>query len=187
MPKAPNRNRWAGWVSVAWLIAICACVVSVGLIFAAGFVEIPKRNIVGNVEKVREPNFFIWAIAVGQSVSAVMLAALFSMINSIYQNSCDLIAPQVDGLSELDGAPQQKDRPGFEIESVPGHSPLYQVLQPGYRLVSVNDKPVEKAEDADAFAEVGRNFIEFYNENSRLISRKINLKKKRFFLESPSD
>lgn len=80
----PDENRWNGWVSFAWFIAMITMMASVLLIATMGFIEVPRTYY--GTEKVANWSVLSWAI--GQSIAALMLAALFSIVNASYKNSC---------------------------------------------------------------------------------------------------
>ncbi|ELY22311.1 hypothetical protein [Vreelandella titanicae] len=176
----PDRERWSGWVTFAWLLAILACIGGVALISIAGYVELPRQNSFGRIETAKEPNVFIWAIAIGQAVSAAMLAALFSMINSIYQNSCDQMAGVDFRESEPDlgqysaAVEGEKVEPsniesgykGLKVISVHRASPLSGLIKEGFVLISINKKPALTELDAAKAVVKGKNIIEFLNSES---------------------
>lgn len=142
----PDRARWNGWVALAWILALLAIVGGIAVIATAGFIEVPHLNSVGQTETSTEPNVFIWAIAIGQAVSATMLAAIFSMINSIYQNSCD----QLVGVNLFKPAPEQANTPknsALRLTSVPATSSLSKTLSTGDMIITFNGQPVTSLEN----------------------------------------
>ncbi|AZM95885.1 MAG: hypothetical protein GYB28_01520 [Gammaproteobacteria bacterium] len=177
MTKAPDRERWIGWVALAWIIAGLAVIGGIMAISSAGFIEVPRSNGFGRMETVREPNVFIWAIAIGQAVSAAMLAAIFSMINSIYQNSCDQLAGVVFDTTEPDSTQSdevieggevkptysENDYKGLKVLSVHRASPLSGLLKAGFVLISINNKPALTDLGAAKAVVKGKNTIEFLN------------------------
>ncbi|GEK50891.1 hypothetical protein [Vreelandella venusta] len=179
MKKMPDRERWIGWVALAWILAAVAIIGGIAAISMAGFIEVARPNSFGRMETVREPNVFIWAIAIGQAVSAAMLAAIFSMINSIYQNSCDQLSGENFGESEPDlgqysDAAEGEVEPsntessykGLKVISVHRASPLSGLIKEGFVLISVNKKPVLTELDAAKAVVKGKNIIEFLNSES---------------------
>lgn len=179
MNKMPDRERWIGWVALAWILAAVAIIGGIAAISMAGFIEVARPNSFGRMETVREPNVFIWAIAIGQAVSAAMLAAIFSMINSIYQNSCDQMAgvdfgePKPD-LGQYSDAVEGEVEPsntesgykGLKVISVHRASPLSGLIKEGFVLISINKKPVLTELSAAKAVVKGKNIIEFLNSES---------------------
>lgn len=175
----PDRERWIGWVALAWILAAVAIIGGIAAISMAGFIEVARPNSFGRMETVREPNVFIWAIAIGQAVSAAMLAAIFSMINSIYQNSCDQMAgvdfgePKPD-LGQYSDAVEGEVEPsntesgykGLKVISVHRASPLSGLIKEGFVLISINKKPVLTELSAAKAVVKGKNIIEFLNSES---------------------
>ena len=161
MNKMPDRERWTGWVTFAWLLAVIACIGGIAIISIAGFVELPRQNGFGSIETTREPNVFIWAIAIGQAVSAAMLAALFSMINSIYQNSCDQLAG-ADFSKSAPKQPSSTKTKALRLTTVPASSPLSKTLSTGDMIISFNGQPTTSLEQ-DVVARIvpGVNTITF--------------------------
>ena len=146
MKKAPDRERWIGWVALAWTIAAIAIIGGIVVISTAGFIEVPRSNSFGRMETVKEPNIFIWAIAIGQALSATMLAAIFSMINSIYQNSCDQLAGAVF-TNEVSKKPERMLTKALRLTTVPATSPLSKTLSTGDMVLSFNGKSVTSLKD----------------------------------------
>ncbi|WP_422102005.1 hypothetical protein [Vreelandella sp.] len=182
MKKAPDRERWIGWVALAWILAALAVIGGIIAINAAGFIEVPRPNRFGRIETVREPNVFIWAVAIGQAVSAAMLAAIFSMINSIYQNSCDqlwrlemaevhmkepLQSDDVNVLEENSSEilKEEYKGEGLRVLSIHRASPLSGLLKEGYVLLSINSQKALTEMDAAKAVVKGKNIIEFLNAN----------------------
>lgn len=157
----PDRERWSGWVTFAWLLAILACIGGIALISIAGYVELPRQNSFGRIETAKEPNVFIWAIAIGQAVSAAMLAAIFSMINSIYQNSCDQLAGVEFSKPSSKQTATPKDK-ALRLTTVPASSSLSNTLTTGDMIISFNGQPVTSLENdvVDRIVE-GENSITF--------------------------
>lgn len=176
----PDRERWIGWVALAWMLAAIAVIGGIAAISMAGFIEVARPNSFGRMETVREPNVFIWAIAIGQAVSAAMLAAIFSMINSIYQNSCDQMAGVDFGESEPDlgqysdaveggkvePSNTESSYKGLRVISVHRASPLSGLIKEGFVLISINKKPALTELDAAKAVVKGKNIIEFLNSES---------------------
>lgn len=179
MNKMPDRERWIGWVALAWILAAVAIIGGIAAISMAGFIEVARPNSFGRMETVREPNVFIWAIAIGQAVSAAMLAAIFSMINSIYQNSCDQMAgvdfgepkPDLGQYSyavegEVEPSNTESGYKGLKVISVHRASPLSGLIKEGFVLISINKKPVLTELSAAKAVVKGKNIIEFLNSES---------------------
>lgn len=188
MKKAPDRERWIGWVALAWMLAAVAVIGGIAAVSMAGFIEVARPNSFGRMETAREPNVFIWAIAIGQAVSALMLAAIFSMINSIYKNSCDqlsaVIAPtdKQAGLlpeSEMEGEVEVEgdwDGTGLKILSVHSASQLRGILKGGYVLTKVNNESVSSSLQAASAVSEGRNTIEYVDNNGAMKRRALTMK-----------
>lgn len=160
MRKAPDRERWTGWVAIAWILALLAIAGGIFAIATAGFVEVPRQNSYGRLQTVTEPNIFIWAIAIGQAVSATMLAAIFSMINSIYQNTCD----QLGGV-EFSSSREQKKVPAsaqaLRLTTVPASSILSNALSTGDMVTGVNGYRVSSLDELTFRVLAGENIISF--------------------------
>lgn len=166
--KSPDRERWTGWVAIAWILALLAIGGGVFAIATAGFVEVPRQNSYGRLQTVTEPNIFIWAIAIGQAVSATMLAAIFSMINSIYQNTCDQFteARRNNAYVGLDGevvptVRQPEKGKGLRLTNVKSASPLSAVLHTGCLIEKINDQPVDSVAGAESLIQEEPNKFEF--------------------------
>lgn len=187
MENTPNRERWSGWVAAAWLLAILAIVGGIAVIATAGFVEVPRQNSFGRIERVTEPNVFIWAIAIGQAVSASMLAALFSMVNSIYKNTCDQVSStktaKTRSSKNTDHMDTELPAKGLRITNVKSGSPLTETLHTGCLLVSINDKPVNNANWADNLTKTGTNKLEFYPLSGNKQARYVELENESLQIE----
>ncbi|WP_156821570.1 hypothetical protein [Halomonas smyrnensis] len=94
-----------------------------------------------------------------------MLVAIFSILNSTYQNSCDMLritaghapapsaftksgsapAPASDEAEETSASviPEKVAPHGAVVYEILTTSPFYRLLQPGYSIVSVNGMMVE--------------------------------------------
>ncbi len=138
----PDRNRWVGWVVLAWLLAGLAVVAGVAIIAVMGTMEVPEQSLYGDVTWRDEPNPLIWGAAIGQALAALLLAAIFSILNSTYQNSCDILRLQLAGEEEQAHKPLvdavEPQREGSLVKEVAHDSPLYGVIKPGYRIARVN-------------------------------------------------
>ncbi|RUR43377.1 hypothetical protein [Vreelandella populi] len=168
MGKAPNRERWSGWVAIAWILALLAIGGGIFAIATAGFIEVPRQNSFGRLQTVTEPNIFIWAIAIGQAVSATMLAAIFSMINSIYQNTCDQCAnmgPSIPRADTVGDASPMVSKPehgkGLRLTNVKSGSPVRSVLYTGCLIEKINDQPVDSVAGAESLIQKEPNKFEF--------------------------
>lgn len=156
--QAPDRNRWTWCVNAMWGVAIFVGVAS--LIMIGAFSNGPGGG-----------DVFLWIAAFAQTFGAVLMAGLFSMVNSIYQNSCDLLtggrvveAPSVgeavaSGSTGVEAGADSATgrvtssrgvdgRKGVQIQSVKAESPLYCQVQPGDVLLSVNGQDVTSERDA---------------------------------------
>ncbi len=105
----PDENRWNGWVSFVWFIAMITMMASVLLIATMGFIEVPRTYY--GTEKVINWTVLSWAI--GQSIAALMLAALFSIANATYRNSCKTMRmlTAVAKLTMADRAKAKREQP----------------------------------------------------------------------------
>lgn len=147
-----DRDRWNGWVSFTWILAGLAILASIFLIVNLGTVHVPKATLYGTTRYEDQPNIMIWAIGIGQSVGALLLAVLFSMVNSIYKNSCDAIRP-VEQVKPSDGpeavqAAKETVGDGVRLTSVPEGNPLRGILHAGDIVHAVNGKPVSRFVEA---------------------------------------
>lgn len=166
MQEMPDRDRWSGWVGFVWFIAVLTFIGSMVLVSKLGIVEVRVPTLYGSGEIITQPNLVIWSLAIGQTIGAVLLAVLFSMVNSIYKNSCtQLRAVQSESPADKK-APQQEaesdPRRGLRLTNVKKGSPLAGVMQTGCILVSVNDRGVDSVAFAERQVINGPNKIVFY-------------------------
>lgn len=198
--KIPDRDRWYGWVALSWLLVVVAVLAGLALIATAGTVEVPQRDLIGNISWREEPNMMIWGIAIGQALASALFAALISIANSAYQNSCDLLRYVARGektgapppAAEVDSAtpatpgtpatPAATGLPGIVIERIEPNSPLAGVMRPGFRIAKVNGRDVTTLEEADQNLRKGRNEFEFYNLDGRLVSRRLHVRTSRLHI-----
>lgn len=178
--KLPERSRWEGWVVFTWLIAALTAVASLFLVGAHGQVEVPRPSGFGTTTEV---NIFIWAIGIGQTVGALLLAALFSMINSVYQNSCELVAASRKGEEGGDEAGASLDPENVDLDSgllvktIRTASQLEGILRPGYKLLSVNGHQPEDELDAAQLVVDGENDIQFMTTGGEVIRRSVPMRR----------
>ncbi|MCC5904089.1 MAG: hypothetical protein JJT87_19430 [Halomonas sp.] len=171
MTTLPNRERWTGWVTFAWVLAVLAIVGGIALIVAAGFIEVPRQSSFGSIGVDREVNVFVWAIAIGQAVSACMLAALFSMINSIYQNSCDQIAAAIPSSVSEDVSvatptyTQPNDDAGPKVVKITDMSPLFDKAYVDWFLTEINGAAIAVSKDIKTALRPGENNFIFTKPN----------------------
>ncbi|WP_128690954.1 hypothetical protein [Chromohalobacter israelensis] len=164
--NTPDKERWTAWVFVAWLLAAIAVVSGVAIISTMGTIEVPKETLYGSITEER-PNYFIWAAAIGQALGALLFAALISMVNSIYQNSCDqLQRSQPPAAPVKGGAPPSKPKlldrgDGVYVAYVNEASSLYGVVEPGDLIKTLNGKEVESIRQASSCLVDGENEIVF--------------------------
>ncbi|WP_447043971.1 hypothetical protein [Vreelandella sp. H-I2] len=166
-----DRERWSGWVTFAWLLAILACIGGIAVIAMAGFIEVPRENRFGRVETVREVNVFIWSLGIGQAISAVMLAALFSMVNAIYKNSCLLLGLQPDvqpnekneslNNPDADVPNASKSDNGPKVVKISDKSPLFDKAYVDWRLTEINGHDIAASRDVNSVLKVGENSFMF--------------------------
>lgn len=200
--QLPARDRWDGWVTFAWVMVGLALIVGMIMVGAMGTVEIPEQDYRGNVTWTESPNFVVWGAAIGQVVGAAMLAAIFSILNSIYKNSCDMIslAPNQpgSGLSEdksgasVHSAPEVGGRLGESapdaedgatsliIEEVKGISPLYMLAKPGHTILKANGQPVNTLAALRANTTKGQNSLELCDESGEAYALNIGLNPEMF-------
>ena len=175
----PDRERWIGWVALAWILAAIAVIGGIAAISMAGFIEVARPNSFGRMETVTEPNVFIWSVAIGQAVSATLLAALFSMINSIYKNSCDQLksTAYAEAREGGDAASEQRSgENGVRLTNVSSQSPLEKVLYTGCLITRLNDETVESVDVLVAQIIKGPNKIEFQTPAGESATKWIHLK-----------
>lgn len=147
----PNRDKWVGWVVLAWIIAILACIGGVILISTYGFYGYGSS---------KEPNITIWSIGIGQAVSGLLIAAIFSMINSIYQNSCDQLAGVIFG-KDANAVSIKEQEKGFRLTSVPTSTQLSKTFSGGDMIITVNEKRVSSMSGFLAMLDSKENTIEY--------------------------
>lgn len=172
----PDEERYLGWVTLAWTIAVITCALSVWLVATMGMVKIPRLSIYSTAPAGTETviNWTIWGWAIGQSLAALLFAALFSIANSAYRNSCKTVAmlvkqqptPKAEDLTTIDPTS------GLRVEQVRTASPLEGVLHPGYRLLRVNGQEPEDANDAAALIVKGENQLIYCNLEGKVCTHK---------------
>lgn len=177
-----NRDRWSGWLTLVWWLAALGILSAITLIYYAGFTDVISKDAYGQLEIVKKPNFSAWAIALLLAGSTTMLSVITCMVNSIYQNSCDFIALQKDYASKKKSAYENENAMGVTITAVPENSPLYQIVKPGDRLVSVNEKLVNTIKEAESATLDGTNEIVFYDKTLLQKNRRVLLKERRLYV-----
>ncbi|MBB3142187.1 hypothetical protein [Halomonas organivorans] len=194
--STPDRCRWDGWVTFVWLIAILACIAAVFLINQLGTMRVPERDVLGNISWTTGPNIPVWAAAIGQAGAGVLFAVLFSMVNSIYKNSCDQLAATSLGSAEsadtnddeeelakakyVDQGEELEDTaeysaPTLMVDSVRKGSPFYGQVVAGYALMAVNGQEVESEDDISSNMVDGLNEFTFRNRNWKQIKRYVEM------------
>lgn len=160
MTKVPDRERWFSWVMIAWMLAAASVIAGIFLITELGYIELPTGN---RFITRREPNVMIWALAIGQALGAIMLAVIFHMLHSIYQNSCDQLAATVAQSPAKPASPRpaRAGDKGVRLTEVAQNSPLRGVLSVGCLVARVNGAPVESVGDIAESIEKGGNKFEF--------------------------
>ncbi|SRR5690554_1120188 len=184
--KLPDKTRYEGWVTVTWILAGLTGVASLILVGTHGTVEIPRPGGFGTTSDV---NVVIWAIAIGQTLGALLVAALFSMVNSIYQNSCDLLSnnapvPAVeDSGKEIEG-PGEKPistgrvaEGGLLVKQVRTASQLDGILRPGYKLLRVNGEQPDDELSAAKLVVNGENDIEYMTTGGEVVRRLVPMRR----------
>lgn len=168
----------------AWIIAAIACVSGLFLIFTIGFVDVPRSNSYGTIS---EPNPFVWALAISQAVGSVMLAVIFSMLRSIYQNTCDKLPLPAyetlggDSSSAIDeGTNTKEDKSrsatGLKLTNVSSDSELCAVVYAGCLIISVNDKPVDSVSSVEALITKAPNKFEFLTTSGERMTKWVHVK-----------
>ena len=160
--RLPDRERWLGWVYFAWVLAGAACILGFFMIAKLGFIEVPSSS---RYVTRTEPNIMIWVMGVGQSLSAIMLAVLFSILNSIYQNTCD---QRIDARKALTGEEPKPATPAkkgevLRLTEVLEESPLNSVLSPGCVILKINDDWAGDVEWAKSLIKNGANKFQYIN------------------------
>lgn len=198
--RLPNRHRWDAWITFAWLMVALAVIVGVMLIATVGTVRMPETDFLGNITWTEQTNYIVWGAAIGQAVGVSMLAAIFSILNSIYQNSCDTLlaaAGEVSssgatGLptSEAIGGnacyqaqgewvavtkPEKEAENGAVVYEILSTSPFYRILKPGYSIVKANGMKVESESEVRDASKKGKNNIEFSDQNGKEYSINIHM------------
>jgi len=88
--KKIDKHRWEVWVTLGWFFALAVCAASAYLIYSAGAISIPISNSSGFVTSNQpEVNWFVWLAGIGQSLASLLFAALISIANGSYQQSCE--------------------------------------------------------------------------------------------------
>lgn len=187
--KLPNKHRYEGWVTVTWIVAGLTGIASLILVGTHGTVEIPRPGGFGTTSDV---NVIIWAIAIGQTLGALLVAALFSMVNSIYQNSCDLLSnssssstqvPAVeDAGKEVEGSGKKPvsigltAEGGLLVKQVRTASQLDGILRPGYKLLRVNGEQPDDEISAAKLVVNGENDIEYMTTGGEVVRRLVPMR-----------
>lgn len=140
-----NPNRWNGFVFIAWTIAIITWLFGVYILMEVGTINMPYGG--GSTLNVG-----VWAWIIGQSLGVLLIAGLFSMLNSIYKNTCR-------ALPEVAVSEKKPASTGFELNNAPKDSPLYSKSGPGFFINTVNGSPVSSREDVNEKAKVGKNEV----------------------------
>ncbi|WP_447956500.1 hypothetical protein [Vreelandella sp. EE7] len=169
----PDRERWSNWVTLAWIFAVIACLGGIFLVVNFGYVEIPRA---GGYGTRREPSLFIWALAIGQAISSIMLAVIFSMLNSIYQNTCDQMKATVP--KEVPLMPEEKKHSGkgLRLTHVKPESPLSAVLYTGCLIIRVNDQPVDSVKEIEPLITKAPTKVEFQAPMGEQATKWVHLK-----------
>lgn len=164
-----NPNRWDGWVSFAWILAALTIVGVLILVAKYGMVESYSVDRFGLRSLDREVNVFVWAVGIGQSIAAVMVAGLFSMVNSIYKNTCDPVATTTDqkALSSPDVDKGYAGASGVVITRIKESSPLFDKAYVGWKIVGVNGSAIEDPVDIAKFLVNGFNVIQLIDSKGR--------------------
>lgn len=179
LKELPNRDKWTGFVFLAWLVAVIVIGASIYLIVKLGTVQVGYYG--------TSPNIMVWAIGIGESILALLMAGLFTMVNSIYQNSCDQTAllQRQDEVKKIEpspvGAPpSQSENPlllqGLRIKAIHEGSPFYGVLSKGFSLHSINDIRLSTLEEAEAATNPGKNFAEVISPGGTLTKLNFRMK-----------
>lgn len=198
-----NRDRWNGWVTFAWLIVVLSVIAGIFMISTLETIEVPNQDFRGNITWQEEPNPAVWGVAIGQGFAAAMLAAIFSMLNSIYQNSCDLLARQnrhksnrinctttvnstenttttapektiSDNMLKLSPSDKMASD-GQVIFAIERTSPVYRLLRPGYAICKVNGQEVCSQEKMMMDLVQGKNLIEYADAEDQKYEIRIKL------------
>jgi len=180
MSKMQDRDRWSGWVNFAWLLAILACIGGVAVIAMAGFIEVPRENRFGRIETVREANLFIWSLGIGQAVSALLLAALFSMVNDIYKNSCSLLGVQPHNVDSDTNVVSNGSWPeshkglqghtGPKVVKISDKSPLFDKVYADWSLAEINGRIISASNDIKKVIRPGENNFTFTKPDGEQVS-----------------
>ncbi|WP_016854795.1 hypothetical protein [Halomonas smyrnensis] len=195
--SAPDRSRWDGWVAAVWVIAGLACIAALVLINQLGTMRVPERDLLGNVSWTTGPNIAVWAAAIGQAGAGVLFAVLFSMVNSIYKNSCDQLACAKQEPAEATSTSRSSEEPSkakyvdqgedvedaaeysvptLKVDSVEKSSPFYGHVGAGYALLAVNGKEVESEPDIALNMVDGLNEFTFRNRNWKQVKRYVEMR-----------
>lgn len=166
-----NRERWDGWVTFAWLIAVVVIAASVGWVIAFGFVDVPRVTAGGFRSVEREPNLFIWAMAIAQSIGALFFAVTFSILNGIYKNTIDALPAK-----ELPAIEAPSGFEGLEVRRVHDASPLAGYVREGYRLLTVNGRPAISAQVAAESVLDGVNTFELMDANGNHVEKQVKMR-----------
>lgn len=182
--EIPNKDKWNGWVVLAWMIAVVSCVVSLWLVSELGYVEVPTRSSLtgqaytSGTETV--VNWGVWGWAIGQSVGALMIAALFSIANSTYQNSCQTVKALAALHKDQQPEPLEPGKidknSGLLVERVRPASPLVDMLKDGDRLLRINGHEPEDKIDAACKVVNGENKIVFCNQEGEIVTETLTMR-----------
>ncbi|MFI0472972.1 hypothetical protein ACGLWX_09685 [Halomonas sp. HMF6819] len=169
-----DKDRWTPWVKFAWILAFLACAAGFFLIVTVGFIDVPRVSGYGTE---RQASPFVWALAISQSIGAIMLAVLFSMLNAIYQNTCGHpvnvpVTQKTEGVTST----QQVDGKALMVAKVAPGSPVQSVLSVGCVVTAVNDVPVSSLEGIGTLIQKRPNKIEFQDSSGEKMTKWMHLK-----------
>lgn len=139
-----NPERWNGFVFIAWAIAVITWLFGGYILLSAGTIDLPYGG--------SRLNVAVWAWVIGQSLGVLLIAGLFSMLNSIYKNTCKPPAPSESQDKKVVGS-------GYELVSAPIGSPFYSKASKGFVIKTVNGSPVASHAEVNANARIGSNAI----------------------------
>ncbi|WP_157956810.1 hypothetical protein [Salinicola aestuarinus] len=179
MSEGVNKNRWNGVVGTIWLLAVLSVVAGAALIASYGTYETPSSGLYGGSSETRY-NIAVWASGISQAVFMIIVATAFSILKSIYQNTCGsafLIANEPDKASSAatssfnERAVSAADGKGIIVRYINETSPLHGTVSAGNILLKINGAEVVGVRQAASCLVDGENNVAFIDSSGEHLER----------------
>ncbi|MFM9270954.1 hypothetical protein ACJ7V3_11915 [Halomonas elongata] len=173
------KGRWDGVVIFIWVLALATILLSVYQVSQFGYVEVRSVNQLGTVETQQRVNVMVVSVAIGQSIGAIVLGLLFSMIKSVYQEVIDLRfqnvksqdKPASKGESHSSKAADAAKGRGITVGYVNDSSPLSGLVDSGHVIMLINSHEVTSVKQASDLLKSGENRVSFFDHTGHLLER----------------